>query len=422
VGGPTPTGSASESLWRNRAFTRLWFAQAVSRAGDQITSVALPLTAVLVLGATPVQMGLLGVASRLPELFFGLVAGAWVDRTRRQPILVWTDLGRALLLGTIPVAAMLGYLTFAQLYVVAFAVGTLAIFFSISSISILPSLVRGDQLIEANGKLAVSESVIAIAGPGAAGGLVQLVGAPKAIIADAASYVVSAFSLRGVGASEMPAGIRERSSIWTEIREGIRELVRTPVLRALAVSVSVGTFGAVIQQTVLMLFLVRELGLTPAVIGISFACAGGGALIGATLAGYAARLAGIGPAIVLGNLLWATGALVIPFAGLAGAGLPFIIAGQVLSGLAGAIWGVNQMSLRQTITPVGLFGRVTAARRFLMFTMQIAGAALGGLLGGAIGLRATLFAGAAGIVVAFLLNLFSPVREVRDLSEVSGDR
>jgi MFS family permease len=399
----------------------LWFAQAVSRAGDQVTVVALPLTAVLVLGATPAQMGLLGVASRLPELFFGLVAGAWIDRTRRQPILVWTDLGRALLLGTIPLAAMLGYLTFAQLYIVAFAVGTLAIFFSISSISILPSLVRGDQLIEANGKLALSDSVLTIAGPGAAGGLVQLVGAPKAIIADAASYVVSALSLRGVGASETPAGARERRSIWTEIGEGVRELVRTPVLRALAVSVSVGTFGAVMQQTVLMLFLVRELDLTPAVIGVVFACGGAGALLGALSARRVANLVGTGPAIILGNLLWAAGVLLIPLAGLAGAALPFIIAGQVISGIGGAIWGVNQMSLRQTITPVGLFGRATAARRFLMYNMQIAGAAAGGVLGSVIGLRATLVVGAVCLVMGFLLVLFSPVRNVRDLSEVSGD-
>src|SRR5919197_1156641 len=143
----TGTAEASASLWHNRSFIRLWLAQAVSNAGSQITGIALPLTAVLVLGATPAQMGLLNIAGRLPELLFGLLAGVWVDRRRRQPILVGADLGRALLLASIPVAALLGYLTFAQLYVVAFAERTLTLFFTLASVSILPSLVKADQLV-----------------------------------------------------------------------------------------------------------------------------------------------------------------------------------------------------------------------------------------------------------------------------------
>lgn len=154
---------APTSLWRNRSFMRLWFAQIMSSAGSQITYIALPLTAVLVLGATPVQMGLLGIAGRAPNLLFDLFTGVWVDRVRRRPILVGSDLGRALLLGTIPLAALLGYLTFAQLYVVAFAVGALSGFFSLAAISILPAMVKGPQLVEANSKLAVTDSVMTIA-------------------------------------------------------------------------------------------------------------------------------------------------------------------------------------------------------------------------------------------------------------------
>ncbi len=261
-------------MWHNRAFSRLWFAQAVSRAGSEITNLALPLTAALTLGATPVQMGLLGIAQRLPELFFGLLAGVWVDRARRSPILVGSDLGRALLLGTIPLAAMLGYLTFAQLYVVAFGVGTLTVFFSLASISILPALVRREQLVEANSKLAMSDSVLTIAGPSAAGGLVQLVGAPRAIVADALSYVLSALSLVGVGGAEKSLDRQQRAGVWGEIGQGIRELWRTPILRALAVSVSIGTFGAAMEQTVLVLFLGRALDLPPATIGLVYAFGG----------------------------------------------------------------------------------------------------------------------------------------------------
>ncbi len=406
-------------MWHNRAFSRLWFAQAVSRAGSEITNLALPLTAALTLGATPVQMGLLGIAQRLPELFFGLLAGVWVDRARRSPILVGSDLGRALLLGTIPLAAMLGYLTFAQLYVVAFGVGTLTVFFSLASISILPALVRREQLVEANSKLAMSDSVLTIAGPSAAGGLVQLVGAPRAIVADALSYVLSALSLVGVGGAEKSLDRQQRAGVWGEIGQGIRELWRTPILRALAVSVSIGTFGAAMEQTVLVLFLVRALDLPPATIGLVYAFGGGGALVGAALSTRTGRLFGTGRAIVFGSLLWAVGSLLIPLAGLAGTVLPLIFAGQAVAGLGGAVWGVNQMSLRQAVTPVGLFGRATAARRFLMYSMQIGGAGLGGILGGVIGLRVTLVIGALGLVAGFLLVLFSPVRAVRDLSEVA---
>lgn len=187
---PTSIAESSTSLWRNPSFIRLWFAQAVSSAGSQVTAIALPLTAVLVLGATPVQMGYLGIASRAPSLLFDLFAGVWVDRTRRRPILISADLGRALLIGTIPIAALFGYLTFAQLYLVAFVVGTLTAFFSLASISILPSLVKGEQLVDANSKLAATDSVLSIAAPSAAGGLVQLIGAPKALIADALSYLL----------------------------------------------------------------------------------------------------------------------------------------------------------------------------------------------------------------------------------------
>ena len=226
------------SLWRNRAFLRLWFAQVVSNAGTQITGLALPLTAVLALGATPAQMSLLYIATFLPELLFALVAGVWVDRARRQPILDGVDLGRAVLLTSIPIAALIGYLTFAQLYVVAFAASTLTVFFSLASISILPALVTKAQLVEANSKLALSDSVLAIAGPSAAGGLIQLVSAPRAIVVDAVSYVVSALSLRGVGAAEAsPRRGRGRGNTWREIGEGVRELVRTPLLRSLTLSV-----------------------------------------------------------------------------------------------------------------------------------------------------------------------------------------
>lgn len=419
MGEPVAMAREPASLWRNRAFLHLWFAQVVSNAGTQITGLALPLTAVLILGATPAQMSLLRIANFLPELLFALFAGVWVDRARRQPIMVGADLGRAVLLGSIPLAALVSSVTFEHLWGVAFTVSTLTVFSSLASISILPALVTKAQLVEANSKLAISDSVLSIAGPSAAGGLIQLMSAPRAIVVDAISYVLSALSLRGIGGAETaPRRKRGRDTTWREIGEGMRELVRTPLLRSLTISVSVGTFGVAMQSTVQLLFVVRELGFTPALIGIAAACGGGGALLGAAGAGRASRRLGTGRAIVLGSFLWAVGALVVPLAGLAGADLLFVGVGQAIASIGGAIWSVNQMSLRQAVTPVSLFGRATAARRLPLFSMQVAGAALGGVLGGAIGLRATLLVGAVGLGVGFLLLLFSPVRDVRDLSEV----
>ena len=192
----------SESLWSNRAFTRLWVAHVTSGAGTAITAVALPLAAVLVLGATPTEMGLLAAAGSLPNLLFGLVAGVWVDRVKRRPILVWADIGRALLLITVPAAAWLGQLSFLQIWIVTFATGTLTVFFQIAAISVLPALVEKRQLVEANSKLSTSEAVISIAGPAAAGGLVQLFSAPRAILVDAVSYLLSALALTGVAEEE----------------------------------------------------------------------------------------------------------------------------------------------------------------------------------------------------------------------------
>jgi MFS family permease len=406
---------APVSLWRNHSFLRLWFAQVVSNAGSNITKLALPLIAVLSLGATPAQMGLLAAAGSLPNLIFSLFAGVWVDRTRRRPVLIWADLGRALLLGSIPVATALGRLTLTQLYLIAFASGTLGVFFIVASTAVLPSVVSREQLVEANSKLALGDSVLAIAGPSAAGGLIQLLSAPKAIIVDAFSYALSALSLRGVRVVEQPPSRTQRRSIWVEIAEGMRELMRTPLLRALMISGLAGTLGLSAQGAVWMLFLVRQLGLNPAVIGLIAATGGGASLVGALLASRIARLAGTGRAVVAGQGLWAIGALVPAAAGLGGPAIAPLIIGQITTGIGATIWSVNQMSLRQHLTDLSLLGRVTAARRFLILGAAPLGATLGGLLGSVLGLRMTLLVGAIGPILALLLVICSPVRDIRDL-------
>ncbi len=246
----------SANLWRNGAFLRLWFAQVVSNAGSAITGYALPLTAILVLGAGPAQMALLRGADFVPHLLFGLFAGVWIDRARRQPILVGADLGRAVLLATIPLATVLGVVSFPQLWVVVFAVSSLTACSSLAAVSLLPRIVPPRQLVAANSRLATTDAVLAIAMPSAASGVVQLVGAPRAVLADALSYLVSAFTLRRLRVAETADSARlTRAIVGREIAEGLRELVRTPALRALTIAVSVGTFGTAMQSTVSFLFL-----------------------------------------------------------------------------------------------------------------------------------------------------------------------
>ena len=403
------------SLWRNGAFLRLWFAGIVSNAGSAITGYALPLTAILVLGAGPAQMALLRGADFVPHLLFGLFAGVWIDRARRQPILVGADLGRAILLATIPLATVLGVVSFPQLWLVVFAVSTLSACSSLAAVSILPRIVPPHQLIAANGRLATTDAVLAVAMPGAATGIVQLLGAPRAIIADVLSYLASAFTLRRLRADETAARTRiTRAIVASEIAEGLRELFRTPALRALTIAVSVGTFGTAMQSTVSFLFLLNELQLTPLLIGVLGTCGGAGGLVGAASASRASGRLGVGPAIIVGNLLWGAGALVAPLAPREGT-LVVLAVGAFVASAGGALWGVTQMSLRQMITPSGLFARATAARRLPMFGMQLLGAALGGYLGITIGLRATLAIGALALLAGALLLLASPIRRTRGL-------
>ena len=418
----------SSGLWKNRAFTRLWVAQVTSSAGTAITTVALPLTAVLVLGATPSEMGLLAAAGSLPNLLFGLFAGVWVDRVRRRPILVWADLGRALLLVSVPAAAWLGNLSFLQIWIVTFAAGTLTVFFQIAAISVLPALVEKSELVEANSRLSTSDAVVAIAGPAAAGGLVQLFSAPKAILVDAASYLFSALALSGVSEDEPTKAappdaddtkgrqeqIRSAAvSIGREVREGVYELLRTPLLRALTITSSLGMLAGSLSAAVEMLFLVNQLNFTPSVIGIVAACGGVGSLVGAMLAANAARFMQAGRALVAGKLLWIAGSLLLASADLIGN--EFVAAGtsRALVGLGSTIYFVNQISLRQTITSIRLLGRVTAARRFVLFGVATIGAFIGGVLGETIGLRATLLVGSAALTVELALLLASTVRQAR---------
>jgi MFS family permease len=361
-------------------------------------------------------MGILGAVAFLPHLVLGFPAGVWVDRWPRRPILILTDLGQALLLGSIPLLAWLGLLRIEALYIVAFLTGVLALFADVAATSYVPSLVGRADLMQANSASALSQSVTTMAGPALAGGLVQLLSAPIVIALDALSFVVSAlFASRIRSAEPLAALRRKRQGFRKEVEEGLRLLAGDPILRAMIGTASLGALAGATQQAVLILFLVRELGLTPFWLGVIFTAKGSAAILGALVVGWLTERLGPGRALVAGQLGWAIAALILPIAG-----GPFMVAillllaAQALSGVGSLIVRVNQLTVRQALVPDHLLGRVNASRRVLVFGVIPFGSLFGGLLGQTVGLRGALVIGGIGMLLAVIWLARSPVPMLQD--------
>jgi MFS family permease len=403
-------------LWRHREFVKLWTGQTISRLGSEISQLAIPLAAALVLHASPAQMGLLGAFEFAPFLLLSLFAGVWVDRVHRRPVLIVADVGRAIFLGSIPVAAILGVLRIEQLYGVGLLTGVLTVFFDVAYQAYLPVLVSREHLVEGNSKLEVSRSVAQIAGPGVAGALVQLVTAPMAVIVDALSFVASVIFLLFIRTPEPPpvrhAG--KAGSVWSELREGLAVVLGNPLLRSIAGCTATSNLFGNAMQAIYVLYVTRELGLQPAVIGLIYAISGPGALLGAVIAGWLAERFGLGATILGSIALFEAINLLIPLVG----GPTVVIVGTLMlvafvSGLTNPVYNVNQVSLRQAITPDRLQGRMNASMRFIVWGTIPLGALLGGSLGEALGIRPTIALMAVCGLLAPLWVVLSPVRQLR---------
>jgi MFS family permease len=405
----------TDSLWRHPDFRRLWAGQTASFLGSEVSHLALPLTAALTLDASAREMGLLATAGSSPALLVGLVVGALVDRLRRRPILILADLWRAALLASIPVASVVGWLSVPFLCVVAFLTGLLTTFFDVAQAALLPSLVRRDQLVDGNSRLEVSRSGAMIVGPGLAGLLIQALTAPLALLADAASFLFSALALARIRAPEpAPGHDRTGPTLLADVREGLRTVVGIPILRSMGASLCVFNLFAGLFGAVYLLFVTRELDLPPAAVGLVFALGSLGFPAGAVAAAWLAKRIGVGPAIVWGAGLSDAAFLLAP---LAAGPVAIVVATLVLSRLvatlAGPVTAINQLSLRQAITPDRLQGRVNGTMRVFALGLAPLGALLGGALGDAIGLRSALLVGAVGLQFGFVILYFSPVREVK---------
>jgi len=403
---------------------KLWTGETISQLGTQITFLALPLTAILLLDATPFQVGLLGTFEFLPFILVGLPAGVWVDRLRRKPILIAGDLGRVIALGSIPIAYELGVLHIAQLYVVAFVTGVFTVFFDVAYQSYLPSLVDRDQIVDGNAKLEISRSGAQLAGPGLAGALIQVLTAPVAILADAISYLGSALFVFLIRKKEAPvehhgpdgAKPRMRSEIW----EGLRYVLGNKLLRPIAACTATSNLFGNLGQVVILIFLARRLGMSPGRIGLVFALGNIGFLLGAFLAPRVARAVGLGRTIVGSSLLFGVAWIPIPLLTRSSA-FPLLVTALFVGGFGGTVYNVNQVSLRQSITAERMQGRMNATMRFMVWGTIPIGAFLGGVLGGSIGLRPTLWVAAVGSLLAFIPPLLSPVRTLERIPEMPSE-
>ena len=406
--------SRPPSLWRDLDFLKLWIGQTISEIGSRITIVALPLVAVLILNARPSQMGMLAGIGGFASLSFGLAAGLWVDRLRRRPILILTDLGRAAVLGSIPFAAVFGILRMEQIYAVVAVAGILTVLFDVAYQSYLPSLVERDQILEGNSKLAFSSSIAEIAGPGLTGILVQLLTAPIAILLDALSFLASALTVWLVRKPEPQVVPTPRLHVWEELTAGMRAIAQSPIRRALAGhSGTAGFFGGFFAS-LYVLYVISDLHLSPALLGVVIALGGVGNVLGAAIAPRLMRRAGIGAALIGSLLIMGAASLMIPLAhGSVVTATVFLMLAQV-GDVCWPVFNICELSLRQAITPSEVLGRVNAAMQMLNRGLLPIGSLGAGILAEMIGLRPTLAVGAAGLLLSSGWLLLSPIRTMRD--------
>ncbi len=410
-------------LWRDPEFMKLWSSMTITAYGAQITNLALPLTAAVMLAATPMQMGILVALETLPFALVSLHAGVLIDRVRKLPIVIAANWGRGLALLAIPVAAYRGALTIEMLFVVGFLCGVQNVVGGAAYQVLLAQMAGRERLVEANAKSTLGEMSSALIGPGLAGGLIQLLTAPFAIVADACAFFASAAMLRRIRAANDVPHRGPRASVMAEIHEGLKLVWRNRTLLALAWLAGLWQILHHMQMAVLILFATRDLGLPPGAIGFSYALGGVGCMLAAGLAPRLSSRYGVGRVIVHGLILTAIGwqAFGLVSGPPAFATLALGLAMLVFD-FGGVLYGINYLSLRQAITPDRLLGRMTATMRFL----TVAAAPLGSLAGGGlatwIGLRSTLLTiGVLGLLLAAAAVFGSPVRRHRKLPAAVGE-
>lgn len=408
--------TSSHPVATARDLTLLLAGQTITQLGTQVSGVAVPLLAVLVLHATPFGVGLVNAAGSVAVLVIGLPAGAWLDRGRRRRVLIMSDLVRTVLLLSIPLAALLHVLGYGQLLVVALLAGFARVLFDVAFQSWLPSIVGADRVLRGNAALESARTAGQIVGPGVGGALVAAAGAATAFAVDATTFLVSAASLLLVGVREEAPQRTSRSRLRAEVADGLRVVLRTPVLRSLAVTSAVANFQFAVASSVTAIFLTRVLHLGPLVFGLLVGLGAGAAMLGAAVTPRLATAVGSARIVWVALAIAAPASLLSAFAQ-RGPLVSLLVVGTLIAEAGQIVYAITSVSLRQRICPPGILGRVNATMRVLILGLFPAGAVLGGLLGDAVGPRAVL-------VVAGLLGLACPLvsagalRRIRDVEQL----
>jgi MFS family permease len=405
-------------LWRHGDFLKLWTAETISVFGAQIGGFALPLVAIITLDVSPLHVSALFVVGFAPFLLISLPAGVWIDRLPRRPILVIADFARFGALATIPIAYAFDALTIWQLFAVAAFNGVFTVFFDIAYQSYLPSLVARSQLVEGNSRLELSRSASQLSGPALAGVLVELLRAPFAIAAQAVAFLVSGLFVLAIGKRDEGVPTRaERkasgSTMRTELREGLAWVLGNPYLRTISASTATFNLFGSMMWVLLALYLVRQLGMSPGLMGIVFAIGQSGYLLGAVLVGRISARIGVGPAIFAGALC-GVAQLLVPIAPQEARGaIPYLLVAGFVGSFGMVLYNVTQLSMRQAITPERLQGRMNSTIRFVVWGVMPIGQLTGGALATVFDLRTAIWVGAIGSSIAWLPLLLGPVWSLR---------
>jgi MFS family permease len=411
---------APNDLLRDPTYRRLWTSILISSFGGQVTLLAIPLTAAVLLRASPTQMGFLTAMEIIPFVLFSLPTGVWLDRVRKLPVYVIGELSIAFSVATVPVAWWLGWLSVPWLYVIAFVIGTVNTTSGSAAQIVLTQIVPRDRLVEAHAKNALASSAAEVAGPGAAGALIKLTGAPFALLSTAVLLLTSATILRGVPIKENAERIR--TPFWPAMRAGLAFVRGHPLLVTMAICVGIWEFCNQCAMVVQILFATRQLGLSERGVGLSYVALGAGTVLASLNGHRLVRRIGGGPALVMGFTVSGSGWLLLAFAPLNALGIAAYALMLFLFGSGALLIFINFLSMRQSVTPAPLLGRMTSTMRWLILVPAGPGALAGGWLGENLGLRVALgFAGFTGLLLAFFAWRLPVIRDVRTLPTIKAE-
>lgn len=416
-----PAGTTpAPSLWRDRAFLTFWSGQTASRFGEQISDLAIPVLAVLLLHATAFQVGVLNAATTAAFLVIGLPAGAWIDRMRKRHVMIAADVVRALTLACIPVLWVAGVLQVWHLYLVALVIGVATVFFDVSYQSVVPALVRAEQIPEANGRLESTSQIAQLGGPAFAGWLVGVLSGPIAILVTACTYLGSCAALVLTRDSEQPRAAEDRAPLRREIGEGLRWVFGNPLLRRIVGTTAVSNLFSTATYTLLPIFLLRHLGFTPVGMGVVFSLGAVGGVLGAVAMPRVVRRVGEARTIPMSAIAFSTVSLLLPVAALVPAmAFPLLVVQGFVASFTVVLYNVTQVSFRQRITPGRLLGRMNASIRFIVWGVMPLGALAAGGLATALGIVPVLWIAAGGELLSALFVVTGPLWSLRDLPDAA---